>query len=251
LSHHNHKVIQRVKKHWLNQPPPQFNYNPATIKHLLFDGTYFRHQSCFAAVMDAATNAVINSDYIIRENYKSAYRLFQILASHGVQPATITIDGLPCVLHALKAVWPAITIQRCIVHIQRQGLSWLRRYPSTAAGRELRDILLTLTAVATTTDKRRFIRQFKSWEHRHGPYIRTLDPHHKVYSDLQRSRSLINHALPDMFHYLDDPHIPSSTNRIEGYFSRVKSVFNRHNGMSKSHRSQYFAWYVFLKNTNT
>jgi transposase-like protein len=201
--------------------------------------------------MDAATNAVLKSDYIIRENYQSAHRLFQALASNGVQPATITIDGLPCVLRALKAVWPTITVQRCIVHIQRQGLSWLRRYPSTAAGRELRDILLMLTAVATAADKRRFIHRFRSWEYRYGPYIRTLNPHHKVYSDLQRSRSLIGHALPDMFHYLDDPNIPSSTNRIEGYFSRVKSVFNRHNGMSKSHRAQYFAWYVYLKNTNT
>lgn len=201
--------------------------------------------------MDATTNAILTSDYILRENYQSSYRLFQALASNGVQPATITIDGLPCVLRALKAVWPSITVQRCIVHVQRQGLSWLRRYPSTAAGRELRDILLTLTAVATASDKRRFICQFRSWESRYGPYIRTLDPHHTVYSDLQRSRSLVARALPDLFHYLDDPNIPASTNRIEGYFSRVKNIFNRHNGMTKSHRAQYFAWYVYLKNTNT
>ena len=50
-------------------------------------------------------------------------------------------------------------------------------------------------------------------------------------------------ALPDMFHYLDDPQIPTTTNGLEGYFSRLKSHYRQHRGLSPHKRPNYFAWY--------
>jgi len=37
-----------------------------------------------------------------------------------------------------------------------------------------------------------------------------------VFSDIKRARSMLLRALPDMFHYLDNPLIPTSTNGLEG-----------------------------------
>lgn len=56
---------------------------------------------------------------------------------------------------------------------------------------------------------------------------------------------LIN-ALPNMFHYLEDPGIPSTSNAIEGYFSRLKSRYRNHRGLAKRKRENYFAWYFNL-----
>jgi hypothetical protein len=49
--------------------------------------------------------------------------------------------------------------------------------------------------------------------------------------------------IVDMFHYLDDPHIPTTTNGLEGYFSRPKSHYRQHRGLRPHRRPNYFAWY--------
>jgi len=52
----------------------------------------------------------------------------------------------------------------------------------------------------------------------YGSFVVSLPSRDKVYGDLQRTRSLILHALPDMFHFLEDQRIASTTNKLEGLF---------------------------------
>jgi len=59
---------------------------------------------------------------------------------------------------------------------------------------------------------------------------------------------LIANALPDMFHYLDDKHVPVTTNALEGFHSRLKADYRRHRGLSKEHRTKYIQWYCFFEN---
>jgi len=65
----------------------------------------------------------------------------------------------------------------------------------------------------------------------------------RVFNDIKRARSMLRYALPDMFHYLDDAHISTTTNGLEGYFSRLKSHYRQHRGLSPRKRPNYFAWY--------
>ena len=65
----------------------------------------------------------------------------------------------------------------------------------------------------------------------------------RIFSGIKRARSMLLRALPDMFHYLDDRHIPTTTNGLEGYFSRLKSHYRQHRGHSPRRRPNYFAWY--------
>ena len=199
-------------------------------------------------LMDNVTGKVIAHKYHIRENYASAYQMFKEMMESGLQPVAITIDGNTSVIRALKTVWPDINIQRCRTHIQRQGLSWLRRYPKLEASKDLREILLTLTDVKDERGKEAFIKDFCRWEERYGNFVLSLPSKDKVYGDLQRTRSLILHALPSMFHYLDDQCIAATTNKLEGYFSRLKEIYRKHRGLPKKHRQNYFAWYINLKN---
>jgi hypothetical protein len=234
----------------LERKPEQAAYDYGQIKYLQFDGTYFRHENCLMVLMDNITSNVIAHRYHIRENYESAYQMFKHMMDHGLQPKAITIDGNTSVIRALKDVWSGIIIQRCITHIQRQGLAWLRRYPKQDASKDLRKILLTLTGVKDEREKQAFLKVVRRWEKQYGRSVLALPSKDKVYGDLQRTRSLILHALPDMFHYLEDPCIASTTNKLEGYFSRLKEIYRKHRGLSKRHRQSYFAWYVTLKNGN-
>ncbi|MEI6627704.1 MAG: transposase [bacterium] len=235
---------------WLKRIPVTVVLNYSEIKYLLFDGTYFKHENCLMAAMDNSDGRIVGRRYCIRENYETAHSIFNELNNKGVLPKAITIDGNTSVIRAIKAVWPNITIQRCLAHIQRQGLSWLRRNPKLPAGKDLRRILLTVTEIKNEKDKILFIAEFEKWEKKYGESVRHLPADHKVFSDLRGTRSLLIHALPDMFHYLDDDNIPATTNKIEGYFSRLKIIYRQHRGLSKSHRQNFFNWYIYFKNNN-
>lgn len=200
--------------------------------------------------MDNHDGKIVNHWYCLRESYETAYMVFNELKGLGIFPKAITIDGNTNVIRALKAVWPNIIIQRCLTHIQRQGLSWLRRNPKIQASKDLREILLTITEIKTAKDKKQLLLIFKGWERKYGRTICQLPANHKVFSDLQRTRSLMLHALPDMFHYLTDTKIAVTTNRMEGYFSRLKMIYRQHRGLSKSNRQNYFNWYIYFKNNN-
>lgn len=199
-------------------------------------------------MLDNQSEKAIDHRYRIRENYAVAHEMFQEAKDKGVDPISITIDGNTSVIRALKAVWPDITIQRCLAHIQRQGLSWLRRYPQLEASKKLRKIYLNIFGIENHFQQRDFLKTILEWENSFGKSVQSLPSSHKVYGDLQRARSLLLNAWPDMFHYLDDQNIPPTTNRIEGYFSTVKGRYKQHRGLSKVNRKKYLSWYIYLKN---
>jgi hypothetical protein len=248
ISHHGVWKLNEIKKYWLERTPDRSVFDYGHVKYLQFDGTYFKHENCLMVLMDNLKGKVIAHKYHVRENYETAYQMFKEMMDRGLQPIAITIDGNHSVIRALKAVWPDIMIQRCIAHIQRQGLSWLRRYPKLEASKDLRKILLTITKIKEERGKKLFIKEFDNWEKRYGRSVLALPSKNKVYGDLQRTRSLILHVLPNMFHYLDDQCIAVTTNKLEGYFSRLKEIYRKYRGLSKKHRQNYFAWYINLKN---
>lgn len=200
--------------------------------------------------MDNSDGKIVGHRYCLRENYETTYLIFSKLKNDGIVPKAITIDGNPSVIRAIKAVWPNITVQRCLAHIQRQGLSWLRRNPQPPAAKDLRKILLMVTDIKDKNDKIFFISEFKKWEMKYDELVCRLPSNHKVCSDLKGTRSLLIHALPNMFHYLDDSNIPATTNKIEGYFSRLKIIYRQHRGLSKKHRQNFFSWYIYFKNSD-
>lgn len=247
ISRYSRKTIKGIISYWLVKLP-SLKSKYTKIKYLLFDGTYFKHENCLMLVMNNGNNRIITNQYLKRENYFAACQLFKELSAKGIKPVAITIDGNTSVIRALKEVWQDIIIQRCIVHIQRQGLSWLRMRPKLEPSIQLRKILLTVTGISSYREKQKFILDFQRWERKFGKVVSTLDSKHKVFSDLQRTRSLVIRALPDMFHYLDDPNIAKSTNKLEGYFSRLKQLYRLHSGLSKEKRNNYFNWYIYFKN---
>lgn len=247
FSGHSRNKLERIKNFWLSQSPIAF-FNYRRYHYLLFDGTYFHKDGCLLVLMDVPSQTVIFNAYVDKEGYYSVYPFLSRLKEQGLNPHALTVDGHHTVLRAFKEVWPGLRIQRCLCHIQREGLRWLRTFPKTQAGCDLRVILGGLHRIKSVRDRSRFLESFAQWERTHETFVRSLSSASVAFKDLKRTRSLIRHATPDMFHYLEDPKIVNTTNLLEGFFSRLKADFRRHRGLSETHKRDYLKWYCYFKN---
>ena len=239
-------TVSRVINYWLKQEPPS-NENLEEVKYLILDGTYINHRTGIYAVMNGKDHRILFGDYGINEIGRHLKTVYQSLRVKGLEPQTATVDGAVQQLKYLKVIWEAIRIQRCVIHIQRQGLSWLRQKPKRPEAIELRDLLLQLLYIKTKEQADNFRKGFWKWEARYGPQLTISTNRGRVFSDLLRTRSMIINALPDMFSYLDDSEIPKTTNALEGYFGRLKQKYRAHSGLALRKRKSYFRWYFYLK----
>jgi hypothetical protein len=247
-SKHSRAKLYRIINYCLNTESPDIETNLNQYQYLLFDGTFLHRPICLVALMDATSNKIISGKYDIKETAeRQLTSFFRLLKDRGLQPISFTVDGNPQAIKIIKTVWPEIVIQRCLVHIQRQGLSWCRISPKTAGARKLRALFLQITRIRTFQDRDYFLESLAQWEYLYGRDIHNRPEKGRVFSDIKRARSMLLKALPDMFNYLENQQIPSSTNSLEGYFSRLKGHYRQHRGLSKAKLESYFDWYFFFK----
>lgn len=198
--------------------------------------------------MDESKRRIISGEYGVHENSQPQLISFlQPLKESGFSPVSFTVDGNPHAIKVIKELWGNVTIQRCLVHIQRQGLSWCRRNPNRYDAKKLREIFRQVLEIRTRHDRDQFLENFDKWEKHYGYIVAEQPEKGWVFSDLKRARSMLIRALPNMFHYLGDRSIPTTTNCIEGYFSRMKKLYRNHAGLAKSNLKNYFKWYFQLK----
>ena len=196
--------------------------------------------------MNASDHTILHGAYNVSEKPQDLGVVFQSLAEHGLSLKYATVDGNPALSQALQRQWPAIILQRCVVHIQRQGLSWCRRNPKRTDAKYLRKLFLDVTNIHSLDGREKFLQRVHVWENNYGTHIKTTPEHGYVFSDLKRARSMLLAALPNMFHYLNNPLIASSTNALEGYFSRLKQRYRQHRGLAIRNRYACFHWYLSL-----
>lgn len=216
------------------------------VRHLICDGTFLEHRIGIYAVMNADTKQLIFAAYDVPEGGGRLLPVYQALASKKLSPDSATVDGNPQQIKYLRLVWPSITLQRCTIHVQRQGLSWCRRKPKRTDAKHLRQIFLRLSAVRTPSHAQRFMADVVAWEKRFGVAIAQSTDRGWIFSDLFKARSMLLKALPDLFHFISNPRIPNSTNALEGYFSRLKEHYRYHRGLAVHHRDAYFKWFFYL-----
>ncbi|MGI0061309.1 MAG: IS256 family transposase, variant Zn-binding type [Nitrosotalea sp.] len=221
--------------------------------HLRMDATYFK-KFCVVCYQDDEDNytqliRITEGEYFeeIKEDLDNLIKL-------GVQIESITTDGHKSALKAIKKSLPDITVQRCLVHIQRMCLLWLTRYPKHSAGVELRALVLLILKIKTTNDRLWWVNQLNAWHLKYKEYLsektfnEQTDRYWYKHKYLRRSFFTIKRALPNMFHYLNNPQIPYTTNGIEGYFGHLKNHLDLHRGLSVKHRINFIKWYIFLSN---
>ena len=128
---------------------------------------------------------VISHLYTQKEGYYNVFDRLLKLKDQGLNPDYITMDGERSVIRAMKAIYPPVKIQRCLYPIQREGMRWLRTYPKTQAGKDLRYLLSQLCSIESVKERDQFIRYFKSWLTQYKVIIKDLTPNYITYEQVK------------------------------------------------------------------
>jgi len=245
-SGHSVATIRRIVDYWLSQQPPLGYEAFRDCNNAIADGTFIHKRRGLFAVMNAVQHTLVHGAFNISESPRDLRLFFQLLAQKGMSLKYATVDGNTSLAFALQLQWPTIVLQRCLVHIQRQGLQWCRRYPKRSDARALRPLFIQVTKIHTAVERDNFLKRLSAWERNYGATIASAPERGKVFSDLKRARSMLLSALPNMFRYLENPAIAKSTNAMEGYYARLKQRYRQHRGLSPRRRDTYFQWYMAL-----
>lgn len=245
-------TLQRTFKYYLEQAPKVKIIKRDRV-NLRLDATYFK-MFCVVVYQDDLDGHTQLLRFSDKEDYSEIREDLENLIRLGVKLESITTDGHKGILKAMKLGVPDVITQRCLVHIQRMCLIWLTRRPKHPAALELRKMVLDLMRINTHNDRIYWTQNFRQWYLFYKDYINEkvfkeqTDRYWYKHRLLRRSYYLINKALPNMFHYLNHPNIPRTTNGIEGYFSHLKNHLDLHRGLTTKNRINFIKWYVHFSN---
>lgn len=251
-SGYSERTLKRYFYNYLSNYPI-WKINSSEKVNLLIDGTYFTNKVCL--ILYRENNIKVTQLYRLSDGewFDEICEDLENLLSIGIQIESVTCDGLSNILKAVRRTSPETIIQRCVVHIQRECLIWLRRNPQSQAGKDLRQIVKRLHLIKDRTNWGYWVVSLVNWHKIYKNFINEKSYYEPTgrywytHKSVRRAFIHIKRALPDMFHYLDNTNIPKSTNGIESFFGHLKQNISIHRGLSKEHYKNYIKWYIYFK----
>jgi transposase-like protein len=163
---------------------------------------------------------------------------------------TSTTDWWKWCLKALKIVYPNIIIQRCLVHIQRQVLSYISKNPKLREWKELKHIV----SYKILSDSFLFPLLFKIWKKSNLYFLseKSLNSKWKYsykHIKIRKAMKHIENALSNMFNSSNN--IEISTNKLEWYFwVLTNECINEHKWIREDRLSSLIALWIYFRNEN-
>ncbi len=160
------------------------------------------------------------------------------LEERGFVFRAIVLDGR----RGVREVFSDIPVQMC--HFHQKAI--LRRYltlkPKLEAGQELLAIGRTLTFTKETDFKKLLEEWFERW----GGFLRekTFEGDgrhwHYTHKKIRSAYHSLRNNLPYLFTFERYPElrIPNTTNSLDGFFSKMKTLLRVHNGLSEERRNK-------------
>lgn len=222
--------------------------------NLLIDGTWFPNKACLILYRDETVKTTLFYRLTDDEWEEEIKEDLQNILDLGIEIESITTDGGAAFIKAIKKICPNAKRQRCLAHIQRECSIWLTQRPKSEAGTELRRIVQKICAIETHNDKLYWLRCFNDWYEKHKDYVnaKSFKEGSKNYwythKMVRKAYVHIKRALPNMFLFLDDPHVSKTTNALESFFGHLKENISLHRGLSLTHYQNYVKWYLYFRN---
>jgi len=223
---------------------------------LVIDGTYFKGDLCLVLYYDTEIRYSQLYRFTDKERYVQIKEDLDNIQRLGIVIKAITCDGNKAILKAIRNSCPEVILQRCLVHIHRESNIWLRKKPVNSRSVELKKIVNQLFKVKKHNDKLKWIAMFEEWFRQNKAYVNEKKSNPETgrwwyrHKDLRRTAVMIKRAIPDMFRFLEDSNIPTSTNNIESFFGHLKDTLSIHRGLSHKNKRAFIQWYLHLKNRN-
>lgn len=252
---------RRISWCWHISPPVP---NADRVPFVQVDGTWLPHDWCLLVCCDAHCQ-VLAWQWAGSEN-ASAYRA---LLAHIRRVDAVCCDGAKGALGAIRVLWPKARVQRCLVHVQRDGRVDLTAHPRTPAGRDLRKLYLRLTRIHDTAEVAQWIVDLDKWHKQYKSFLKertaaASDPTHPnaragrtwwwTHLRVRRAYFRLEHLSQDglLFAFLDPDNkaaasTTSTSNAIEGGVNAgLKRLLDLHRGLSEEHMRRCAEWYLYL-----
>ena len=169
-------------------------------------------------------------------------------------PHALVSDGQKGLQKAIKMIFPGITHQRCLAHVIRLSLAWLTRNPQTDAGKDLRVLVRELARVKAENQAAFWHSAFSSWHQQYGEFLKekSCNPETNrkwhTHRKLRAVRSLVLNALPNLFWFVSDKHIPNTTNAVEGGInSPLAELLHRHRGITEAQKKSLVRRFLYAR----
>ena len=161
---------------------------------------------------------------------------------------SFTVDWWLQIASSIKSIYPEATIQRCLVHIHRQIISYISRNPKTDCWKELKKIV----TFEWFKNPRKLIKQYNNWCRKWDVYLKEKSYWEKnwwyTHKKLRQARSHLKNALPYMFNYLEDPDILSNTNILESINALIGNHIYNHRWLRKDRLISFLSYWLYNRN---
>jgi hypothetical protein len=246
------RSISRLFKQYLAAAPTIAIKTKGAV-HLLIDGTYLPNKLCLILYYDHDIRYVQLYRNTTKEKLREISQDLSVLKKLQVNVYSVTCDGHKSILNAVRKVYPDAIIQRCLVHIKRQCRTYLSGRPKLEASQQLLYISQKITGIKTAEECSYWLLSLHNWYQCYRNILLEESFNEQTgywytHKGLHQAYTLIHSALPNMFHYINDPEIPYTTNRLESYFKHLKEKLLLHSGLRIKAKQDFIKWYLHFKN---
>jgi len=153
-------------------------------------------------------------------------------------------------------LFPGISHQYCLVHIQRRCQTFLTQRPDTNEGWALLRLVKVLNTITSKNDEVVFRTWLDNYENGNKTFLsqktygRKLNGSRTWWYTHKNVRFAFRHiktSLDHMFLYLEYSNIPKDTNGLEAEFTHLKTKLNLHRGLARKRLTNFVNWYWYIK----
>lgn len=158
------------------------------------------------------------------------------LEQNGFIVSAVVLDGR----RGIRQVFSGLPIQMCHFHQKQIVKRYLTLTPKLEASRELK----TITETLAKTNEQKFIEELNCWHEKWKDFLKqkTVDLNtgrwFYTHKRLRAACRSLKTNLPYLFTYQKYPelNLPNTTNSMDGFFNRLKSLIYVHRGLRPKKR---------------
>ena len=160
------------------------------------------------------------------------------LEAQGLTFQAVVLDGR----RGVREVFSDIHIQMCHFHQKQILKRYLTSKPKLPAGQELLAIGRTLTFIGENDFGKLLDEWFERWEYflKEKTFESDGKHWHYTHKKIRSAYHSLKNNLPYLFTFQRYPElgIPNTTNSLDGFFSKMKTLLGVHNGLSEERRNR-------------